>query len=93
MATETRAKTVRRSKTSSGEGVQWDAVTEAALLMRDIMEAEGLSPWPKLTGGKGIHLMAPLPEGITHDAAHQQARDLVRCGLAAWTGGDVNALN
>ena len=47
-----------------GEGVQWDAVAEAALRMRDLLEAEGLSTWPKLTGGKGIHVIAPLPKPI-----------------------------
>src|SRR5215204_2465124 len=41
-----------------GEGVEWERVIEAALRTRDLMMAEGLRPWPKLTGGKGIHLMA-----------------------------------
>lgn len=60
-----------------GEGVAWEAVTDAALQMREIMKAEGLSPWPKLTGGKGIHLMAPLVKRMTHDSAHRLARQLV----------------
>ena len=45
--------------------------------MREIMTAGGLRPWPKLTGGKGVHLMAPLEERMTHDAAHRYARELV----------------
>jgi DNA ligase D-like protein (predicted polymerase) len=40
-----------------GEGVPWEAMVEAALRMRNILQDEGLSTWPKLTGGKGIHLM------------------------------------
>src|SRR5205085_3335219 len=60
-----------------GEGVEWQAVIEAALRMRDIMKVEGLKPWPKLTGGKGIHVMAPLREALTHDEAHRYARRLV----------------
>ena len=60
-----------------GEGMPWEAVIEAALQMRDILESEGLSTWPKLTGGKGIHVMAPLREPVTHNQAHRRARQLV----------------
>jgi hypothetical protein len=60
-----------------GEGVQWDAVVEAALRMRGVMAAEGFSTWPKLTGGKGIHLMGPLADPLPHDEAHRIARRLV----------------
>jgi bifunctional non-homologous end joining protein LigD len=60
-----------------GEGIQWDAIVESCLRMRDIMREEGLDPWPKLTGGKGIHLMAPLEKRMPHDRAHQIARSLV----------------
>jgi bifunctional non-homologous end joining protein LigD len=45
--------------------------------MRDLMRAEGFATWPKLTGGKGIHLMAPLDHAVSHDEAHQSARRLV----------------
>jgi len=60
-----------------GEGVEWERVIEAALHTRGLMEAEGLRPWPKLTGGKGIHLITPLADRMTHDAAHRYARKLV----------------
>ncbi len=60
-----------------GEDVAWDAGVEAALGMRDLMKAEGLATWPKLTGGKGIHVMCPLVERIPHDQAHKFARHLV----------------
>jgi bifunctional non-homologous end joining protein LigD len=61
-----------------GEGVPWDQVIEAALSLRDIVEAAGLESWPKVTGGKGIHLMAPLTTGMTHDRARQLARSLAQ---------------
>jgi bifunctional non-homologous end joining protein LigD len=60
-----------------GDGVEWDRVVETALRMRDLMKAEGFKPWPKLTGGKGIHVMAPLKDPVPHDEAHIMARDLV----------------
>ncbi|MER9937373.1 DNA ligase D [Mesorhizobium sp. M0088] len=57
-----------------GEGVEWEQVIEAALALRDILEAEGLESWPKVTGGKGIHLMVPLESKITHDSGRLLAR-------------------
>jgi bifunctional non-homologous end joining protein LigD len=60
------------------EGIPWEAVVEAALRTRGILQSEGLSTWPKLTGGKGIHVMAPLPKPIPHDEAHRYAHRLVR---------------
>ena len=40
-----------------GEGVVWDFVIETALRLRRMLQDEGLEPWPKLTGGEGLHLM------------------------------------
>jgi bifunctional non-homologous end joining protein LigD len=60
-----------------GDRVEWDAVVEAALRMREVLKQNGLDSWPKLTGGKGIHLMAPLDQPIAHDEAHRIARRLV----------------
>jgi len=57
-----------------GEGVEWDAIVETALELRTFMKREGFDTWPKLTGGKGVHLMAPLDEPILHDQAHRMAR-------------------
>jgi bifunctional non-homologous end joining protein LigD len=57
-----------------GEGVEWEQVIEAALALRDILKAEGLESWPKVTGGKGIHLMIPLESKITHDSGRLLAR-------------------
>lgn len=54
-----------------GEGVRWEAVADTALELRALIERKGLDTWPKLTGGKGVHVMAPL-----HDHAHRIARGL-----------------
>lgn len=61
-----------------GESVEWEEVIATALGLRDIMEAEGLESWPKVTGGKGIHLMAPLQTKITHDHARTLARSFAQ---------------
>jgi bifunctional non-homologous end joining protein LigD len=59
-----------------GGGVEWKAVADTALELRAFMQREGLDTWPKLTGGKGVHLMAPLDEPMLHDEAHRIARRL-----------------
>jgi bifunctional non-homologous end joining protein LigD len=60
-----------------GEAVPWETVVGAALQMRELQD-EGLSTWPKLTGGKGVHVRAPLPTPMLHDEAHRYALRLVR---------------
>ena len=42
------------------EDVAFGAVKDAALRMRDALEAIGLASFPLLTGGKGVHVVAPL---------------------------------
>lgn len=59
-----------------GMGVASRFVYDTALAVRELMRREGLSPWPKVTGGKGLHVMAPLADPMTHDQAHGYARDL-----------------
>jgi bifunctional non-homologous end joining protein LigD len=61
-----------------GEGMPWECVTETALALRDLLRAEGIKSWPKLTGSKGIHVMGPLEEPISHDAARDYARTLAQ---------------
>jgi bifunctional non-homologous end joining protein LigD len=60
-----------------GQGVEWGAVVETALNLREFLQEQGFDPWPKLTGGKGIHLIAPLDHPVLHDRAHHTARQLV----------------
>ncbi len=60
-----------------GQGVEWEAMAETALQMREFLQEQGFEPWPKLTGGKGIHLIAPLDHPVLHDQAHHTARRLV----------------
>jgi hypothetical protein len=41
------------------------SVVETALRARHLLKAEGLAPRPKLIGGKGLHLVAPLAPKLT----------------------------
>ncbi len=43
-----------------GEGVSFAAVRKAAAALRDDLREVGFDSWPLVTGGKGIHIVAPL---------------------------------
>jgi bifunctional non-homologous end joining protein LigD len=61
-----------------GDGISWGFVIESALAMREILSKSGHDCWPKLTGGKGIHIMVPIDSKMTHDAAHSYAKRLAQ---------------
>jgi bifunctional non-homologous end joining protein LigD len=42
------------------EGLAWPRVLEAAQLLREQLEARGLTPFLRSTGGKGLHLVVPV---------------------------------
>ena len=42
------------------EGLDFEAVRKAAFHFRDILQSIGLATFPMMTGGKGIHVIAPL---------------------------------
>ncbi len=44
------------------EGLDFKAVREAAVRLRDLLAELGLTTFPLLTGGKGIHVVAPLDQ-------------------------------
>ncbi|MFW7266448.1 DNA ligase D [Gluconacetobacter sp. Hr-1-5] len=43
-----------------GEGVAWERVIDAARDVRERLAASGLTPFVKTSGGKGLHVVAPL---------------------------------
>jgi bifunctional non-homologous end joining protein LigD len=59
-----------------GPGVGWSEITDAAFYFRDRLEAAGLAAWVKTTGGKGLHVIAPLARRHTHARVREAARAL-----------------
>jgi bifunctional non-homologous end joining protein LigD len=46
-----------------GPGVRFDKVRDAALIVRDALEALGMTPFAKTTGSKGVHVYVPIVRG------------------------------
>jgi bifunctional non-homologous end joining protein LigD len=45
------------------EDVPWSELKNAAREVRDRLEALGLQSWPRLSGGKGMHVVVPIRRG------------------------------
>jgi bifunctional non-homologous end joining protein LigD len=71
------------------EGLEFEAVRAAAFHFRDILKSIGLDTFPMVTGGKGIHVIAPLvpraewPE--VKDFAHRLAQAVAQSDPANFT--------
>jgi bifunctional non-homologous end joining protein LigD len=59
-----------------GEGVGFEAVKEAALRMRSVLDELDLASFPLLTGGKGIHVVVPLTPAANWNEVREFARRL-----------------
>jgi len=59
-----------------GEGVDWAFAIETARKMRTLLDGEGLDSWPKLTGGKGVHIMVPVEPDLDWLEMHRYSQQL-----------------
>ena len=58
------------------EGLDFSHVKKAAVEVRDVLDSVGLKTFPLLTGGKGIHVIAPIARTQTWDNVKAFARGL-----------------
>jgi bifunctional non-homologous end joining protein LigD len=56
-----------------GEGLEWGFVVGTTFRLRELLAAEGLDCWPKTTGGKGLHVMAPIEPEIAPMPTHAES--------------------
>ncbi|HUG93798.1 MAG TPA: DNA ligase D [Planctomycetaceae bacterium] len=59
-----------------GEGVGWEGVVDAALVLRERLENLTLKSFVRTTGGKGLHVVVPISRRTTWDDARQFAQDV-----------------
>ena len=57
-----------------GDGVSWETIVGAALELRDRLAAEGLGAFCRTSGGKGLHVVAPLVPGPDWDIVRAWCR-------------------
>lgn len=71
------------------EGLDFEAVRKAAFHFRDILQQIGLETFPMVTGGKGVHVIAPLvPKAEwpqVKDFAHRLAQAVAQSDPANFT--------
>lgn len=67
-----------------GEGIAWREVVEAAVHIRSELEALGLVPFAKTSGGSGIHITVPVTQKQNWKKLHQ-ATSAISTRLAAST--------
>jgi bifunctional non-homologous end joining protein LigD len=63
------------------EGLPWQRTLEAAHALRDQLGGLGLTPFLRLTGGKGLHLVVPVEPRTPWDAAKAFTESIAR-GMA-----------
>lgn len=59
-----------------GPGVEWSFIVDTALTLRELLHQGSFECWPKLTVGKGIHVMIPFEASISDDASHRRSREI-----------------
>jgi len=64
-----------------GDGVRWTQVVAAAIQIREIVASLGLRCWPKLTGGKGVHVVIPFEPQHGWDAVYALAHRLAQAAF------------
>jgi bifunctional non-homologous end joining protein LigD len=65
-----------------GPDVPWPAVRAAARLVRSSLQARGLTTFVKTTGGKGLHVVAPIRPGPSWSACVEFAQDVTEALVA-----------
>jgi len=66
-----------------GDDVGWRQLADAARLVRDVLDGLGLTSFVKTTGGKGLHVCAPIVPGYDWDGVKRFARQVAE-GIAAY---------
>lgn len=56
------------------DGLSFDRVVDAALMVRDALETVGLRGYPRTSGATGMHILVPVLPGLTFDTVRLFAR-------------------
>ena len=70
-----------------GKGIAWREIVEAAVHLRGELEALGLMPFIKTSGGRGLHLTVPIVPKLAWKQVHEATRRIA--GRLAASAPDV----
>jgi len=59
-----------------GEGIKFRQIVEAAVFVKEQLEAIGLVPYVKTSGGKGLHVVVPLKPRLDWKKTHAATGDI-----------------
>jgi DNA ligase D-like protein (predicted polymerase) len=59
-------------------GVEWPQIREVALVTRVVLERYGLTPWPKTSGSRGMHVYARVAPRWSFDEVRRAALAVAR---------------
>jgi bifunctional non-homologous end joining protein LigD len=59
-----------------GKDVEWEEIIEAGFQLRELLAAEGLESWPKLTGDRDLHVMADIEPAMDWPSARNFCKAL-----------------
>jgi DNA ligase D-like protein (predicted polymerase) len=59
-------------------GVEWSQVRDVAIVTRDVLEAHGLTGWPKTSGSRGMHVFCRIERRWTFTEVRRAALALAR---------------
>ncbi|MBN2839765.1 MAG: DNA ligase D [Coriobacteriia bacterium] len=65
------------------DDVGWRELADAARLVRDVLDGAGLASFVKTTGGKGLHVSAPIVPSLDWDGVKRFAKGIAD-GIAAY---------
>ena len=61
-----------------GPGVSWDFVRRVTLLVRDVLDEQGLRGWPKTSGSRGMHVNVRIQRRWSFEQVRRAALALAR---------------
>src|SRR5947199_1033315 len=61
-----------------GPGVSWDFVQRVTLLVRDVLDEQGLRGWPKTSGSRGMHVNVRIQRRWSFEQVRRAALALAR---------------
>jgi bifunctional non-homologous end joining protein LigD len=63
-------------------GTDFNAIRDAALLLKDVLEQAKLKPFVMTTGSRGLHVVVPLAGTMKYDKVRRRARELAEQAAA-----------